>query len=994
MHGKYMFAGHLKEVYGKLEYFLEQLQFSPVEFIFHTQGTGKLVEKIQEVFGSEINIHPEWREIVNSLNLEVRGEHEHSINTGIWARFFNDIPVIAGIGSRSVEPMLHQLKRYISEPQTPKEKLCGRTPLNLVKVNNWAPNEVMIPSDLGLPIVMNFNIPSVWKVGGDVHVECSGRTPSVSLTLETKLASSMTGYVETICPFTKEIVATGISKQTTINYPVKVTTEVEQGSLKVKFSEPQSLKRTSQPVDILVNTIKPFTVVKPVSILDGVSVVAHQNTKTIHSHSQMKTMNHRALQTFGLDVEFVTKTEQEIVDMKSVIDHLALYKYNPLNMALFGWTNTAVTKSGRPSIRNHVMKIVYNPSRSSTKEIEAEIELSVGYMRQNQSPKAISLASIQQQSQVKQLIQNLDIASGLGLTGKFFVKLVGGSPKTYNFVVSAGHGQKGMEQKWKLHLENSEVLSICVDGSARLPLIPLREIKNLRFDDVSVSFRNTIGFGRSCSEHSIKVSGTTSVSQQQQQRAQRSESSRQLEQLKEKVHQLTRELENTRVGSVEYKQIQQRLLEVVEQKNEQSRQQLLQYSTLDQARFTVEYTPMPEYVKMWAKMVDTGVKGVLIPYMTEYQSRGPRGEVKVDLQFHPHMNSLSLVLATEESTVRYNNIRLPEQVKEFLPATASYFPNQHIVSLIQGASVYPKCTVGDHVVQTFGNKSYTYALDDCYHVLTAETSQHKTYSVLAKEVQGKKFVKSFVLGSKIVLKPTQHQSEIEVEVDGQIVRLNRNERKQVESQNKKVTYTLHRTSDEFVVVETPYMRIITNGHIVEVENTHMIPVGKLHGLCGAGNGYRREDIVNAQSCIAQSIQAAALSFRVKDQSCSSLSSHQQQLQQQKVICDKKLTEKTPISKIVQQQLKKCSQMKHAMMKQTGRLCISQIPIVECGSGCAPKSLVRKSIPFTCIPSDRKRVVQLYEEKVMRGDILPELRNMDKTFSSEMHVPVSCSHPGL
>merc|ERR1712121_294549 len=237
--------------------------------------------------------------------------------------------------------------------------------------------------------------------------------------------------------------------------------------------------------------------------------------------------------------------------------------------------------------------------------------------------------------------------------------------------------------------------------------------------------------------------------------------------------------------------------------------------------------------------------------------------------------------------------------------------------------------------------------------------------------------KSFVLGSKIVLKPTQHQSEIEVEVDGQIVRLNRNERKQVESQNKKVTYTLHGTSDEFVVVETPYMRIITNGHIVEVENTHMIPVGKLHGLCGAGNGYRREDIANAQSCIAQSIQAAALSFRVKDQSCSSLSSHQQQLQQQKVICDKKL-----------------SQMKHAMMKQTGRLCISQIPIVECGSGCAPKSLVRKSIPFTCIPSDRKRVVQLYEEKVMRGDILPELRNMDKTFSSEMHVPVSCSHPGL
>merc|ERR1711915_41934 len=297
----------------------------------------------------------------------------------------------------------------------------------------------------------------------------------------------------------------------------------------------------------------------------------------------------------------------------------------------------------------------------------------------------------------------------------------------------------------------------------------------------------------------------------------------------------------------------------------------------------------------------------------------------------------------------YSNIRLPEQIKEFLPVTAAYYPNEHFVSLIQGSSVYPKCTVGDHVVQTFGNKSYTYALDDCYHVLTAETSQYKKYSVMAKQVQGKKSVKSFVLGSKIVLKPSHQQSEIEIEIDEQNVHLNRNERKQVVSQNKKVTYTLHRTSDEFVVVETPYMRIITNGHIVEVENTHLIPVGKLHGLCGAGHGYRREDIVNAQSCITQSNQAAALSFRVKDQSCSSLSSEHQTLKQQKVICSKKMVEKTPISKIVQQQLKKCSQMKHAMMKQTGRLCISQIPIVSVEVDVLPSLLSERAFPSPAFP---------------------------------------------
>merc|ERR1712098_915668 len=51
-------------------------------------------------------------------------------------------------------------------------------------------------------------------------------------------------------------------------------------------------------------------------------------------------------------------------------------------------------------------------------------------------------------------------------------------------------------------------------------------------------------------------------------------------------------------------------------------------------------------------------------------------------------------------------------------------------------------------------------------------------------------------------------------------------------------------------------------------------------------------------------------------------------------------------------------------------------------------------PFTCLPSNRERVIRLYAEKVKRGEILPELRNMEKSFSTEMEVPVSCSSPAL
>ena len=87
-------------------------------------------------------------------------------------------------------------------------------------------------------------------------------------------------------------------------------------------------------------------------------------------------------------------------------------------------------------------------------------------------------------------------------------------------------------------------------------------------------------------------------------------------------------------------------------------------------------------------------------------------------------------------------------------------------------------------------------------------------------------------------------------------------------------------------------------------------------------------------------------------------------------------------------------MKHALVKQGNTVCISQVPVVECGNGCEARNNREKVVPFTCLPANRPRVAKLYEEKVRRGEILPELRNMEQAFQSEMKVPSSCVHPGL
>merc|ERR1739845_305920 len=62
--------------------------------------------------------------------------------------------------------------------------------------------------------------------------------------------------------------------------------------------------------------------------------------------------------------------------------------------------------------------------------------------------------------------------------------------------------------------------------------------------------------------------------------------------------------------------------------------------------------------------------------------------------------------------------------------------------------------------------------------------------------------------------------------------------------------------------------------------------------------------------------------------------------------------KTKVSQIIKSKLESCSQMRHSTVWQGTSFCISQIPVIHCGGGCAPRSMVTKPVPYTCLPSSR------------------------------------------
>merc|ERR1711970_1588829 len=234
----YTTTGKMKHLYGKLEYFLEQLEFTPIELCLHMEGTGKLVEIINQVFGTEIErIHPEWRSIVSNLN--IKPTEETPFIGGVWARLVDDIQLIHGVSTKDVEPVLRKIKEAVMEPQSIRHKVCGKLPINLVKVSNVAPTTVLIPSEMGLLILIEVSLPSVLSTKGYIDIECSKSLPSVELSLTNKVCNTLTGYVGTVCPFTKEVIATGISKEWSVNYPTKMLASVEGGKLKVVYKPTQ-----------------------------------------------------------------------------------------------------------------------------------------------------------------------------------------------------------------------------------------------------------------------------------------------------------------------------------------------------------------------------------------------------------------------------------------------------------------------------------------------------------------------------------------------------------------------------------------------------------------------------------------------------------------------------------------------------------------------------------------------------------------------------------
>merc|ERR1712033_46006 len=175
------------------------------------------------------------------------------------------------------------------------------------------------------------------------------------------------------------------------------------------------------------------------------------------------------------------------------------------------------------------------------------------------------------------------------------------------------------------------------------------------------------------------------------------------------------------------------------------------------------------------------------------------------------------------------------------------------------------------------------------------------FSILGKETEGKKELKVFVHETEIVIKPTARytveRKEYLIEVDGREIVVRPNEHKEISTKRQTAVVKIIRSPDDVIILETPYVRVIYDGKIIEIKNTKLVVERELKGLCGSSNGDRRYDIMTPTSCVAPTYSAVAVSYRI-EKSCSPLSKEKQHFKRQLNSCTTPKVEKVKVSQTI------------------------------------------------------------------------------------------------
>ena len=853
-------------------------------------------------------LHREWSKVIDQLKIESR---ENGPLTALaYLNFFDDISFFGSISDITTEFIHEKITPLLMNPQHYKNKVCGKTPFSFQRFMNVAPVDVLIPTDMGFPLIIEYHMPSTVSVRGHVEVNCQTSTPSVTVETEILGQTTINGFVGTFCPFTKQMIATGIKQQAVLNIPVKTHVKFDSAAAKFKISlTPFKTSSVNKPIDVVYSSVMPYTVAQ--SIYSFAPITKSESFKLIKSPSPVRKMEVPFGSLLGLNLKTSIKTESRYLDTTYIINTLKMFNYNPMNMIRFAFA-PSVSEKGTPSYRRHEFKIQYDPINSQTHEIETTISVGVATKHSDEQPRyhSVGIKTLEElrseRSILKKLnpytvasyplsgeqvhpsrqgvlqkvmMEKLSLKSGAGVAVQLSTILKGSRPRTftYQFVGGAGTNMAN-RQTWNIELESEPTSpavhqKICVHGSTKIPTVPAWDLDMIRNTNLDFQVRSTVGFGRTCEESKINLIGDYKVSPKQKTYAKESPIAKECERL---IHQQV-------PGAMTSYECQQTILSA---------------QIVDQIDYKIKYVNVPPSFAFYEGKVVSFTKALLWPYIKHDETSvsgvshfGQNREVLVRVHLDSFTNTFDLAVIRPEERVTFRHIpntcpyisKFNILVNPVCPTCSVFFPSllatrpcKPSVNTLLGQSM-PVCRMEKNWMTTFDNKSMPLKLDNCFHLVSGDCSSQYQFGVLSRSVgqSQNKEIKVYLNKTEIIMTPSQSYSkysrEVRIIVNGTEVHLEKDSYKTIRDSSRTIVIELYKTKDSVIEFRAPlfHVELRFNGERLDVETSPLMK-NKLCGICGDYNNQRLADVSGPKKCIYSKPEIQIASYRINSPHCSVL----------------------------------------------------------------------------------------------------------------------------
>lgn len=921
------------------------------------------------------------------------------------------------------------------------------------------------PCDAGFPIYIERSMPVVYAIKGKYQYRKSSNygynVPSmVKIDMVPVINIKMEANMGVISPFTHQLIGSGVDQAVHVSLPLEAEMERQTGQVSLTFKTPEQVQRQVELVHVYV---KPFTVKKDLKHIQPVG--KSSSLKPIRSGQPMKTYEAQIGKYVDIDAQIVYKSDNKYNDLysywnkirqqnfvsllntfpmvSSVRESSTKIVYNPqqsrtkefqLTFSLVKASKSQEEQQVQFHIpaaesltdRNIIKEICQKTFKNSDFELEkcimqlstlevvseeaeefcrdhrwaeesakqaclktASICTEAKKVCEHSSPRSSRCLSTKNQcfsrlvniKLVHKTLREQESGEVTALSVAFTTKSSDHESKKYFTAISVGSSKKDNKVKLISDIEvkafqNKPVYEVRLESEATLPEIEARWCKQTLLDQaLRLVFGGKVEFGfRQQEKSQVSLSGLMEKSQKQKESVRASPEYRQCEAEEQKGHKLAPVCMKTRH----------------------------QAASLDKISTHIRL-PQSVLRSAWFNTVQEYLQSYFMGQFEEYTDGSYEQEgLKLRANFSRNGDEAQLEVENNGRKFVVYNIRLPKYLsKDLVPISMRNPLKYNIMQKITMKQTPSSCRIEPNYIGTFDNKTYSYQINDCWHLLFKDCSnQLVPVAVMAKTVpSGHKNVR--VISGQVIVLVEERQIQLNIHGDHKVITLDKGMTRYYKVNNKVVLW-LKRYHDEVLTIHLPQenLLVITDGKRIEI-SAPLLLRQRSCGLCGDLNGENTADIKTPEKCLMDRPRFAAYSYMMtgqqSGQQCSGIPSNDQtEYRKQKQECVKERVIKTDLSPYYQQeQMAKqrplTSQHLVEKQKRSGQVCISKQKVQSCSRQELPQEAQRKRVQYVCMTYPSLKAQQL-EQRAKAGENLDtELNPMPVAFSKMEYEPIVCKN---